>query len=104
MRRNWIPKKVLSVILAAAMTMSPALTALASPVDESAEVNVESEAINETVEESSDEAEESEDADASEEEAAEVKETTDAEAPLFEEVDPQEEGLVDPKSVIQVRK
>lgn len=100
MRRNWIPKKVLSVILAAAMTMSPALTALASPVDESAEVNVESEAINETVEESSDEADESEDADASEEEAAEVKETTDAEAPLFEEVDPQEEGLVDPKSVI----
>ncbi|SDH29855.1 lactocepin [Pseudobutyrivibrio sp. 49] len=100
MRRNWIPKKVLSVILAAAMTMSPALTALASPVDESAEVTVESEASNDTVEEASEEADDSEDADASEEEAVEVKETTDAEAPLFEEVDPQEEGLVDPKSVL----
>lgn len=101
MRRNWIPKKVLSVILAAAMSMSPAMTALASPVDESAEVNVQAEASDETVAEASveaDETEDAKDADASEEEAAktEDEETEEAEAPLFEEVDPQEEGLVDP--------
>ncbi len=105
MRRNWIPKKVLSVILAAAMSMSPAMTALASPVDESAEVNVQAEASDETVAEASVEADEAEDAkedDASEEEAAktEDEETEEAEAPLFEEVDPQEEGLVDPLEVV----
>ncbi|SCZ79409.1 S8 family serine peptidase [Pseudobutyrivibrio xylanivorans] len=100
MRRNWIPKKVLSVILAAAMTMSPALTALASPVDESAEVAVEAAASEEAVEAASEESDEAEDVEASEEETAEVEETSDAEEPLFEEVDPQEEGLVDPKEAI----
>lgn len=99
MRRNWIPKKVLSVILAAAMTMSPAHTALASPVDESAEVAVEAAASEEAVETASEETDEAEDVEASEEETAEVEETTDAEEPLFEEVDPQEEGLIDPKEV-----
>ena len=89
MRRNWIPKKVLSVILAAAMAMSPAMTALASPVDESAEVSVEAVAEDESVAEASVEADE--DAAKTEDEEAE-----EAEAPLFEEVDPQEEGLVDP--------
>ena len=105
MRRNWIPKKVLSVILAAAMTMSPALTALASPVDESADVVVETEVEDEAVAETSEEADETEvaeDSEAPQDEAenAEVELADEAEAPIFEEVDPQEEGLVDPKEVL----
>ena len=103
MRRNWVPKKVLSVILAAAMTMSPALTALASPVDESAEVVVETEVEDEAVAETSEEADDTEDAEdveAPQDEAEEVELADEAEAPIFEEVDPQEEGLVDPKEVL----
>ena len=34
MRRSWIPKKVLSVIMAASLAMAPTVTAVASPVEE----------------------------------------------------------------------
>ncbi|QFJ55973.1 S8 family serine peptidase [Pseudobutyrivibrio xylanivorans] len=120
MRRNWIPKKVLSVILAAALAMSPTITAAASPVDESAEVTEVKETEDSVAEEAAEadeakeDAEESEEskeeADAasendsktdSEEASEEAEEATvdlealglDADEPLFEEVDPQEEGL-----------
>lgn len=118
MRRNWIPKKVLSVIMAAALSMSPTLTAVASPVDDSVEatqpelsVESDSDAKEETsteetsqektsTEESSTEevVDENQSEDKSEEKSEEAAEKSEAvedvEAPTFEEIDPQEEGLI----------
>lgn len=118
MRKNWIPKKVLSVIMAAALSMSPTLTAVASPVDDSVEatqpelsVESDSDAKEETsteetsqektsTEESSTEevVDENQSEDKSEEKSEEAAEKSEAvedvEAPTFEEIDPQEEGLI----------
>lgn len=84
MRRNWIPKKVLAAILAVSL-LTPSFTVHANPV-ESTET---SEAV-----ETTDATEVLEDAEVEAE--SEAAETEEEEAPLFEKVDPQEEGLIDP--------
>ena len=95
MRRSWIPKKVLSVIMAASLAMAPTVTAVASPVEEQVDEKV----VDETTEEATDETSE-EKADDSEEKAdSEATEATE-DLPVFEEVDPKEEGLEDPTEAL----
>lgn len=93
MRRSWIPKKVLSVIMAAALAMSPTITAVASPVEEQVDEKVVTEATNETADETQSEETESK------AESEEVEATEDL--PVFEEVDPKEEGLVVPTDILK---
>lgn len=47
MKRNWIPKQVLSVILAASLSMTPVITANANPVEEAIENVIEEDVISE---------------------------------------------------------
>ncbi len=93
MRRNWIPKKVLAVILSVGLAMSPSVTAAASPVDESTV-----DALPEVVEteDASTEAEAEEES----EEASTDDAAVEADGLVFEEIDPSEEGLVDPSEII----
>ena len=96
MRRSWIPKKVLSVIMAASLAMAPTVTAVASPVEEQVDEKVvdettTEEATEETSDETTDESEEN-----AESEEAEATE----DLPVFEEVDPEEEGLEDPTAAL----
>ena len=93
MRRSWIPKKVLSVIMAAALAMSPTITAVASPVEEQVDEKVVTEATNENADETQSEETESK------AESEEVEATEDL--PVFEEVDPKEEGLVVPTDILK---
>ena len=93
MRRSWIPKKVLSVIMAAALAMSPTITAVASPVEEQVDEKVVTEATNENADETKSEETESK------AESEEVEATEDL--PVFEEVDPNEEGLVVPTDILK---
>ncbi len=93
MRRSWIPKKVLSVIMAAALAMSPTITAVASPVEDQVDEKVVTEATNENADETQSEETESK------AESEEVEATEDL--PVFEEVDPKEEGLVVPTDILK---
>lgn len=93
MRRSWIPKKVLSVIMAAALAMSPTITAVASPVEDQVDEKVVTEATNENADETQSEETESK------AESEEVEATEDL--PVFEEVDPNEEGLVVPTDILK---
>ncbi len=106
MRKNWIPKRVLSVILAAALTMSPTMTAVASPVDGNAseellseestskeESSKESVSEESTTEESISKESSLEESTSKESLSEDTAVSEDAKVPMFEEVDPQEEGL-----------
>ena len=105
MRRNWIPKRVLAVILAVVLAMTPAVTVKASPVDESAEAVAATEDVEvaeDAVEETSVEADEETSEEVSEStDASEETEAAEADAPQLEEVDPQEEGLVNLTEVLK---
>ncbi|SFH54256.1 lactocepin [Pseudobutyrivibrio sp. OR37] len=87
MRKSWIPKKVLSVIMAAALAMSPTVTAVASPVEEQVDETVVSETTNDKADDTQSEAE------------SEAEEATE-DLPVFEKVDPKEEGLEDLTEVL----
>ena len=89
MKQKLCPKKALAVILSAAMALSPAITASAETLDVSPEATPEEilEAFEAAADAESEETEESEGV--QDAEKAEVTE----DLPLFEQVDPEEEGL-----------
>ena len=95
MKKKLCPKKALAVILSAAMAFSPAITASATTSEEALLENVPAELV-EALEKADAEAKESEEAEKADE-TEEVKEADAAEVtedlPLFEQVDPEEEGL-----------
>ncbi len=100
MRRDWLSGKVLAAILSASLFMSPTVTAMASSAkgaSDNASTSSTTEDSSATVESS--ESEES-DKDKSSNDSSQESSKKDENA-IFEEVDPKEEGLSDPKKSLE---
>ncbi len=121
MKRKVCPKKALAVILAASLALSPTITASAASLGDGEvtldgvssgdagdgeEAGKSDEAVKDSSEEAptDDAASDKKDEETTEkpsDEAEDVEDVEDEDAPLFEKVDPEEEGLEDPATAIE---